>query len=66
MFEIIPFERRRNQVANWDPFREFDEMERRFWGDRGFRARSAPTLPTQAMPTNWKQSCPDSIRKILR
>ena len=38
MFEIIPFERRRNQVANWDPFREFDEMERRFWGDRGMQS----------------------------
>ncbi|MBQ2146550.1 MAG: Hsp20/alpha crystallin family protein [Oscillospiraceae bacterium] len=38
MFEIIPFERRRNQVANWDPSREFDEMERRFWGDRGMQS----------------------------
>ena len=31
MFEIIPFERRNNQVSSYDPFRAFDEMERSFF-----------------------------------
>ena len=32
MFEIIPIERRNHHVANFDPFREMEEFERRFWG----------------------------------
>ena len=32
MFEIIPIERRNRHVANFDPFREMEEFERRFWG----------------------------------
>lgn len=42
MFEIIPFDRRGNRVSVFDPFREFDEMERRFFGNerslQSFRA----------------------------
>ena len=32
MFEIIPIARRNRHVANFDPFREMEEFERRFWG----------------------------------
>ena len=32
MFEIIPIERRNHHVANFDPFHEMEEFERRFWG----------------------------------
>ena len=40
MFEIRPFERRSNEI--YDPFREFDELERAFFGDNFF--------PMMAMP----------------
>ena len=30
MFELRPFERRNNRMANYDPW---SEMERAFWGD---------------------------------
>lgn len=33
MFEIIPIERRNRHVATYDPFREMEEFERRFWGN---------------------------------
>ena len=32
MFELIPFERRSNRVANYDPFRELEEFERSVFG----------------------------------
>ncbi len=32
MFELIPFERHLNR-ASFDPFRDFDELERRFFGN---------------------------------
>ena len=38
MFEIIPIERRNRHVANFDPFREMEEFERRFWGNSSMTA----------------------------
>ncbi|MEI3101758.1 MAG: Hsp20/alpha crystallin family protein [Oscillospiraceae bacterium] len=35
MFELIPFDRRVRSVAAFDPFRDFDELERSFFGDTG-------------------------------
>ena len=32
MFELIPFDHHMRRMANFDPFRELDEMERNFWG----------------------------------
>ena len=32
MFELIPFERRSNRVANYDPFRDLEEFERSVFG----------------------------------
>lgn len=32
MFELIPFDRHLRGIANFDPFRELDEMERGFFG----------------------------------
>lgn len=32
MFELIPFDRRVRNVAAFDPFRDFDELERSFFG----------------------------------
>ena len=32
MFELTPFERRNRNAQVYDPFRDLDEMERRFWG----------------------------------
>ncbi len=41
MFELIPFDRRVRSVAAFDPFRDFDELERSFFGNSravsGFR-----------------------------
>lgn len=31
MFELIPFERRMNRMAGFDPFREMDELQRHFF-----------------------------------
>ena len=31
MFELIPFDRHIRSAANFDPFRMFDEMDRRFF-----------------------------------
>lgn len=36
MFEIMPYNYRR--LANYNPFRELDELSRRFWGDNDFSA----------------------------
>ena len=33
MFEIIPFDRHMRRIAAMDPFREFDELERSFFGN---------------------------------
>ena len=33
MFELIPFDRRVRRVAAFDPFRDFDELERSFFGN---------------------------------
>ena len=33
MFEIIPIERRNRHATTYDPFREMEEFERRFWGN---------------------------------
>jgi len=33
MFEIIPFDHRRSSVSSYNPFRDFDEMERAFFGN---------------------------------
>ncbi len=33
MFELIPFDRHIRNVANYDPFRALDEMERSFFGN---------------------------------
>ena len=33
MFEIMPFDRRSYSVSNYNPFRELQEMEKRFWGN---------------------------------
>ena len=33
MFELIPIDRHTRRMANFDPFREFEEMERSFWGN---------------------------------
>ena len=32
MFELIPFDRHMRSMANYDPFRALDEMERGFFG----------------------------------
>ena len=41
MFELRPFERRNNHIASYDPFREMENLERAFFGDRGFFSGSA-------------------------
>ncbi|MDO4813013.1 MAG: Hsp20/alpha crystallin family protein [Eubacteriales bacterium] len=41
MFELRPFERRNNRIATYDPFREMENLERAFFGDRGFFSGSA-------------------------
>ena len=41
MFELRPFERRNNHIAAYDPFREMENLERAFFGDRGFFSGSA-------------------------
>ena len=41
MFELRPFERRNNRMATYDPFREMENLERAFFGDRGFFSGSA-------------------------
>ncbi|MBS1401523.1 MAG: Hsp20/alpha crystallin family protein [Oscillospiraceae bacterium] len=33
MFEIMPFDRRSYRMSTYNPFREMQEMEKRFWGD---------------------------------
>ena len=33
MFELIPFDRSLRRMANFDPFREMEDMERSFWGN---------------------------------
>lgn len=33
MFELIPFDRHSRNVASFDPFRMFDEMDRRFFNN---------------------------------
>ena len=33
MFELIPFDRSLRRMANFDPFRELEDMERSFWGN---------------------------------
>ncbi|MDO5602871.1 MAG: Hsp20/alpha crystallin family protein [Oscillospiraceae bacterium] len=33
MFELTPFDRRRKNAALYNPFREFEEMEKRFFGE---------------------------------
>ena len=32
MFELIPFDRSLRRMANFDPFRELEDMERSLWG----------------------------------
>ncbi len=32
MFELIPFDHQLRRIANYDPFRELEEMERSFFG----------------------------------
>ena len=32
MFELIPFDHHMRRMANFDPFRDLDELERSFWG----------------------------------
>ncbi len=32
MFELIPFDHHMRRMANFDPFRELEEMERSLWG----------------------------------
>lgn len=41
MFELRPFERRSNSISAYDPFREMENLERAFFGDRGFFGGSA-------------------------
>ena len=41
MFELRHFERRNNHIASYDPFREMENLERAFFGDRGFFSGSA-------------------------
>jgi HSP20 family protein len=39
MFGITPYDRRHNnEMANYNPFRDFDDFERRFWGDDSLAA----------------------------
>ena len=33
MFELIPFDRSLRRMANFDPFRELEDMERSIWGN---------------------------------
>ena len=33
MFELIPFDRHIRRMANFDPFRDLEAMERSFWGN---------------------------------
>ena len=32
MFELIPIDRHMRRAAGYDPFRDFEEMERNFFG----------------------------------
>ena len=43
MFELIPFDRRVHSVAAFDPFREFDELEPSFFGNRARSVRGFRT-----------------------
>ena len=47
MFELIPFDRSFRRMANFDPFREMDSMERSFFGNAnivsGFRTDVSDT-----------------------
>lgn len=36
MFEMTPFDRRRRHAAVYNPFREFENLERSFFGDHAF------------------------------
>lgn len=35
MFELIPFDRNMRSIADFDPIRAFDDMERSFFGNEG-------------------------------
>ena len=39
MFELIPFERRANRVATYDPFRDLEEFERSVFGGSSVMGR---------------------------
>ena len=41
MFELIPFDRRGNRVASYDPFRMLEDMERSFFGPNSHPAMTA-------------------------
>ena len=34
MFGLTPYERRNNNLMFWDPFRELENIEKKFWNDR--------------------------------
>lgn len=34
MFGLTPYERRNNSLMFWDPFKELENMEKKFWGER--------------------------------
>ena len=47
MFELIPFDHSLRRMANFDPFREMEEMERSFWGS----GRSVSAFRTDVIDT---------------
>lgn len=47
MFELIPFDRQIRRMANFDPFRELEDMERSFWGN----GRSVSAFRTDVIDT---------------
>ena len=47
MFELIPFDHSLRRMANFDPFREMEDLERSFWGS----GRSVSTFRTDVIDT---------------
>ena len=56
MFELIPFDRHLSRVSAFDPFRDFEELERRFFGNTGSGINAFRTDVIEAMK---EQLCKD-------
>lgn len=51
MFGITPYERRNNSLMFWDPFKELENMEKKFWGER--------------MPSNFRTDIRDNGKEFI-